>query len=71
VSEPRIASAQDFGDAATESVTSRAADADAEAATTASGASESPVQLPAIQGLEGLLGGAVSATTCSIDGTCD
>jgi hypothetical protein len=29
------------------------------------------VQLPAIQGLEGLLGGAVSATTCSIDGTCD
>lgn len=93
MSEPRIASAQDFGDAATEAATNRAADAEAEAATTASDAreevtnraadadagaattasdvSESPVQLPAIQGLEGLLGGAVSATTCSIDGTCD
>ncbi|UQN15155.1 hypothetical protein [Gulosibacter sp. ACHW.36C] len=71
MSEPRIASAQDFGDAATEAATNRAADADDDGATIASDGSESPAQLPAIQGLDGLLGGAVTATTCSIDGTCD
>lgn len=28
-------------------------------------------QIPTIQALDGLLGGAITANTCSIDGTCD
>ncbi|WP_164509808.1 MULTISPECIES: hypothetical protein [Gulosibacter] len=55
MSEPRETSVQDLGDAVT----------------TASAAGESATSLPAIQGLDGLLGGAVTTTTCSIGGTCD
>ncbi|WP_282851913.1 hypothetical protein [Gulosibacter sediminis] len=61
-------------DAATASDSSEALTSDAaaaaEGATTASDSGSAP-QLPALQGLDTLLGGVVTATTCSIDGTCD